>query len=101
MSPAFFSDVFHMLIIKLTGIIVEILFLNLLLEDRIMGHQKFYTCYQYRKDSLKIEKITCLEVLMDKIWYWLQKTIHGNKFCRGCCMICKYYAECASEEEEK
>ena len=52
MSPAFFSDVFHMLIIKLTGIIVEILFLNLLLEDRIMGHQMFYTCYQDRKEYM-------------------------------------------------
>lgn len=38
---------------------------------------------------------------MDKIWYWIRKTIHGNKFCKGCCMICKYSTECASEEEGK
>ena len=35
---------------------------------------------------------------MEKLIYYIKKTFRKNKQCKGCCVVCKYYDVCKSEE---
>lgn len=34
---------------------------------------------------------------MEKVIYWLKKTLNKDKQCNGCCMVCKHYGICKED----
>lgn len=34
---------------------------------------------------------------MKKVIYWIKKSINGNKNCKSCCVVCKYYEICKED----
>ena len=37
---------------------------------------------------------------MERIFYWIRKTIKRNKQCKCCCITCDYYDLCKIDTEE-
>ena len=35
---------------------------------------------------------------MERVWYWLKKSIRYRKICSKCCMTCKYYETCKNDQ---